>query len=251
MSLTFDTFSPSLSIREDAFGNPVGKAIEDWQAREPLPSIELKGRTCRLMPYALEYAQGLYESLAKDDGSMWSYLPYGPFSDTEAIDTSIQNYQRNRDFQTFVILKDEIPVGYASYMRYDLVNGVVEVGGVTFSPALRRSTVATEAMYLMMAHAFAHGYRRYEWKCNQLNAPSNHAALRLGFTFEGVFRNHQVAREGRRDTAWYSVITEEWPQVRGRLESWLDPASFDADGQQKQALSAIRVTRFAEPFQTS
>lgn len=239
MSLSYDSFSPSLGIREDAFGNPIGKDIPGWQGCDRLPDMKLTGRICRLEPYAQFHAEGLYTAYARDDGRMWSYLPYGPFDSAEAVHESIENWQKNRGLHTFVILRDEQPVGHASFMRYDLAHGSVEVGGVTYSPALQRSTVATEAMYLMMKHAFDHGYRRYEWKCNQLNMPSSLAALRLGFTFEGVFRNAQVAREGRRDTAWYSVIVEEWPQVRARLEAWLDPANFDSDGVQKQALSEI------------
>lgn len=239
MSVSYDTFSPSLGIREDAFGNPVGKVIDGWQGCQRLPDNKLAGRTCRLAPYDITHAKGLYDAYAQDDGRMWSYLPYGPFDSAEAVNESIQDWQKNKDLHTFVILKDETPVGHASFMRYDLTHGSVEVGGVTYSPALQRSTVATEAMYLMMKHAFDHRYRRYEWKCNQLNVPSSLAALRLGFSFEGVFRNAQVAREGRRDTAWYSVIVEEWPQVCARLQAWLDPANFDADGVQKQALSDI------------
>ncbi|MFT4076156.1 MAG: GNAT family protein [Asticcacaulis sp.] len=239
MSLTYDRFSPSLGLQHDRFGNPAGKALPDWQACQRLPDSRLKGRTCEVVPYDISHDEGLYAAFAKDDGRMWSYLPYGPFSSAAGIDASIQDYQKNRDFHTFVILKDETPLGYASFMRYDLAHGSVEVGGVTFSPALQRSTVATEAMYLMMKHAFDHGYRRYEWKCNQLNIPSNHAALRLGFQFEGVFRNHQISHGNRRDTAWYSVIVEEWPQVQARLEAWLDPANFDADGVQRHPLSAI------------
>ncbi|ESQ86916.1 GNAT family N-acetyltransferase [Asticcacaulis benevestitus] len=241
MSVNFDTVSPSLGIRDNAFGDPVGKAIPDWQGCQRLPDVELTGRTCRLVPYAETYAHGLFEAYAQDDGRMWSYLPYGPFDSPHSVNDSIQKYQNNRDFHTFVILKDEQLVGHASFMRYDLANGSVEIGGVTYSPALQRSTAATEAMYQMMKHAFAHGYRRYEWKCNQLNMPSSLAALRLGFSFEGVFRNHQVAREGRRDTAWYSVIVEEWPQVRARLESWLSPENFSVDGRQKKALRDIPI----------
>ncbi|MDV6332872.1 GNAT family protein [Asticcacaulis sp. 201] len=236
MPLTFDTLSPSLGVRKDAYGNPVGKALPGWNGCQRLPDVDLVGRTCRVTPYSDMHADGLYEAYARDDGGMWSYLPYGPFDSASAVNNSIRTYQENKDFHTFVILDAEQPVGHASFMRYDLPHGSVEVGGVTFSPALRRSTAATEAMYLMMRHAFEHGHRRYEWKCNQLNIPSNLAALRLGFTFEGVFRNAQVARGDRRDTTWYSVIVEDWPQVRARLEAWLDPANFDANGVQRRAL---------------
>ncbi len=239
MSLAYDSLSPSLGVRENAFGQPVGKALPDWQLREKLPDIALIGRTCRVVPFVSVHSDALYTACAKDDGRMWTYMPYGPFTSAAELAESVAFFQQNRDFQTFTIMADEVPLGYASYMRYDLANGSIEVGGVTFSPALQRSIMATEAMYLMMKHAFDHGYRRYEWKCNQLNFPSSRAALRLGFSFEGVFRNAVVNKGQRRDTAWYSVIVEEWPQIRGRLEAWLDPGNFGADGVQMQALSAI------------
>jgi RimJ/RimL family protein N-acetyltransferase len=235
----FEVLSPSLKPKEDSFGNPVGQAIPDWQGCLRLPDAPMAGRTCTVVPYTRPLTEGLFAALSQDDGGMWTYLPYGPFSSAQDLADSIETYQRHRDFQTFVIVKDEHPVGFASYMRYDCPNGSVEVGGVTFSPALRRSVMATEAMYLMMKTAFDHGYRRYEWKCDQLNRPSNLAALRLGFQFEGVFRNAVTTKGRRRDTAWYSVIVEEWPAVRARLESWLDPDNFDGEGRQRLRLSTM------------
>ncbi len=242
MSLTYDTLSPSLGVRNDAFGNPVGKAVPNWHGCHKLPDATLVGRTCSVVPYDHVFAEGLFEEYSKDDGRMFGYLPYGPFGSIDELHDVIETWQKNRGLHTFVIVKDEHPIGHASFMRYDLQHGSVEVGGVTFSPALQRSVMATEAMYLMMKHAFDHGYRRYEWKCNQLNMPSNLAALRLGFSFEGVFRNAQVSHESRRDTAWYSVIVEEWPAVKARLEAWLDPSNFDADGTQKTALRDVPLT---------
>ena len=239
MPLTYDRLSPSLGVQKNAFGQPVGKTLPDWQACEKLPDNPLIGRTCRVVPFAPDHAKALYMAFARDDGRLWTYMPYGPFANAEAVAESVDSYQRNRDFQTFTIMADDVPLGYASYLRYDLANGSVEVGGVTFSPPLQRSVTATEAMYLMMKHAFDHGYLRYEWKCNQLNFPSSRAALRLGFSFEGVFRNAVINMGQRRDTAWYSVIIEDWPQVRARLEAWLDPGNFNAEGVQKQALSAM------------
>ncbi|HWU49947.1 MAG TPA: GNAT family protein [Asticcacaulis sp.] len=233
------TFSSSLGARDNAFGQPIGKALPDWTPRARLPDMALMGQVCRVLPYDPTYAPDLHRSMTRDDGRMWAYLPYGPFATADDLAASIQDYQKNRDFQTFVIITDEGALGYASFMRYDLTHGSVEVGGVTFSPSLQRSRAATEAMYLMMRHAFDHGYRRYEWKCDQLNAPSMQAAQRLGFQFEGVFRNAAVTRGRRRDTAWFSVIIEDWPQTRMRLETWLDPANFDASGGQKTPLSAI------------
>lgn len=229
--------SPSLDARPDPFGNPIGKPLTGWHGCHRLPDAELIGRTCAVLPYDRVFAPGLFEACARDDGRMWTYLPWGPFGEAEELADTIEAYQNNRDFQTFVIDVAGQPLGFASFMRYDMPNGSVEVGGVTFSPALQRSIAGTEAMYLMMHHAFDHGYRRYEWKCDQLNAPSNKAALRLGFQFEGAFRNAVVTKGRRRDTAWYSVIVEDWPQVKARLEAWLDPANFDGDGRQKAALS--------------
>lgn len=242
----FEVLSPSLKPRDDAFGNPVGQAIPGWQGCHRLPDLGMTGRICTLLPYDRALASGLFEALSHDDGSMWTYLPYGPFSSAQELADSIETYQRHRDFQTFVIIKDEWPIGFASFMRYDCPNGCVEVGGVTFSPALRRSVAATEAMYLMMKTAFEHGYRRYEWKCDQLNRPSNLAALRLGFQFEGVFRNAVTTKGRRRDTAWYSVIVEDWGHVRRRLEAWLDPGNFDKDGRQRQRLSAVPLQSQAD-----
>ncbi|MEI9906479.1 MAG: GNAT family protein [Asticcacaulis sp.] len=239
MSLPFETLSPSLGQHANGFGQSVGKDIPGWQGCRRLPDKALVGRTCRVVPFRPEHAAGLFAAFARDDGRMWTYMPFGPFDDAAMLKTSVKTFMETRGFQTFVIIADDRPLGYASFMRYDPPNGSVEVGGVTFSPALQRTVVATEAMYLMMRHAFANGYRRYEWKCDQLNIPSNKAALRLGFQFEGVFRNAVVSKGRRRDTAWYSVIREDWPANRARLEQWLDPANFDANGKQKTALSAL------------
>lgn len=235
----FEAMSPSLGVHHDAFGNPIGKALPGWEGCHRLPDQAMAGRTCTVLPYDRAWVPALFEAFSDAPGSLWTYLPYGPFSTPEDLADTIETYQRHRDFQTFVIAKDEQPLGFASYMRYDCQSGSVEVGGVTFSPGLQRSVTATEAMYLMMKTAFDHGYRRYEWKCDQLNRPSNLAALRLGFQFEGVFRNATVTKGRRRDTAWYSVIVEDWPAVRARLEGWLDPENFDAQGRQKRRLSAI------------
>ena len=237
----YEHLSPSLGVRHNTFGQPIGKALSGWHGCHKLPDAELDGRTCHVAPYDRVFAPGLYEAFAGDDGRMWTYLPYGPFGEAEEVADSIETYQKNRDFHTFVVVKDEQALGYASYMRYDLANGAVEIGGVTFSPALRRSTVATEAMYLMMKHAFEHGFRRYEWKCDQLNIPSNQAALRLGFQFEGVFRNAMTSKGRRRDTAWYAVIVEDWPAVEARFLKWLSPDNFKDDGSQKVALSAMKL----------
>ena len=242
--MSYERIDPSLGPYINPFGQPVGKRVPDWTARQRLPDIELIGRTCRVVPYHPDHAPALFEAYAADDGRMWTYMPFGPFADARAVHDSIMDYQTNHGFHTFVILAEGRAVGHFSYLRYDLANGSVEIGGVSYSPALQRSTVATEAQYLMMKHAFDHGYRRYEWKCDQLNIPSNRAALRLGFTFEGTFRNAVIRNGHRRDTCWYAVIIEDWPSVRARLEGWLDPANFDAEGTQRQALRSVPTIDF-------
>jgi RimJ/RimL family protein N-acetyltransferase len=132
-------------------------------------------------------------------------------------------------------------VGIASYMRIEPAHRVIEVGGIVFSPALQRKPGATEAIYLMARHVFEDlGYRRYEWKCDALNAPSRRAALRLGFTFEGIFRSHMIIKGRNRDTAWLSMLDAEWPARKAAFEAWLAPGNFDQGGEQKQLLSAIR-----------
>lgn len=238
-ALTPLRLSPSLGVRTNGFGQLVGKDVPEWRGCARLPDAELEGRTCRVVPFMPEHAAGLFDALARDDGRMWTYMPFGPFGDADMLRSNIETYMETRGFQTFVIMTDAQPRGYASFMRYDMANGGVEVGGVTFSPELQRTVAATEAMALMMRHAFDHGYRRYEWKCDQLNAPSNRAAQRLGFRFEGVFRNAVVNKGRRRDTAWYSVIVEDWPGVKARLDAWLDPGNFDQAGRQITALSAM------------
>ncbi len=236
--MSYEIIDPSLDPRSNEFGQLIGKPIPDWAGCRRLPDVELIGRTCRVVPYRADHASPLFEAYAADDGRMWTYMPAGPFEDADALHASIMDHQQNKGFHTFVIVAEGREIGHFSFMRYDTANGTVEIGGVTFSPALQRSTVATEAQYLMMTHAFGHGYRRYEWKCDQLNVPSNRAALRLGFTFEGTFRNAIVRSDRRRDTCWYAIIVEDWPAVRARLEAWLDPANFDANGTQRQTLRA-------------
>ena len=134
--------------------------------------------------------------------------------------------------------------GYASYMRMEPAQGVVEVGNILLAPSLQRTTAATEAMYLMAAHIFDQlGYRRYEWKCNAKNEPSRRAALRLGFTFEGIFRQHMVVKGLNRDTAWFSMLDHEWPARKRAFEAWLQPANFDSEGRQRQRLTEIAAAQ--------
>ena len=181
--------------------------------------------------------------MADLDGVVWDYLPYGPFDSLDAFRAFLTETCLGRDplFYAIIDLASGRAVGMASYLRIDPPNGVIEVGHINYSPALQHSPAATEVMYLMMRQVFdGWGYRRYEWKCNDLNARSKNAARRLGFTFEGVFRQAVVSKGRNRDTAWFSILDSEWQQAKLAFESWLEAANFDDDGCQRKSLAALR-----------
>ncbi len=221
--------------RTNDHGQPIGLPVEGSFPR-PFPrNAPMTGRFVRLEQTRSEHAPALYEAFARDDGGAnWTYLPGAPLRDLAEAQAWIESCAKSTDplFQTICTL-DGTPVGIASYLRIDQANGVIEVGHIHFSPLLQRSPAATEAMYLMMKRAFDElGYRRYEWKCDALNGPSRRAAERLGFSYEGTFRQAVVTKGRNRDTAWFSIIDSEWPTLRARFEAWLDPSNFDAEGQQ-------------------
>jgi len=201
----------------------------------------MRGRTCRLEPLdPARHADDLIAAFAEDtEGRTWTYLPYGPFESPEAHRAWLRARSATEDPQFYAIIDEATghAVGQASFLRIDPANGVIEVGHLAFSPALQRTTAATEAMYLMMRRALEeYGYRRYEWKCDSLNAPSWGAAERLGFRFEGIFRQATVPKQRNRDTTWLSIIDGEWPAIRDALEAWLAPENFDAEGRQRRSL---------------
>ncbi|MGZ8156911.1 MAG: GNAT family N-acetyltransferase [Burkholderiales bacterium] len=203
----------------------------------------MQGRYCRverLDPGT--HAEALFEANALDtEGRMWTYMYYGPFDTLESYREWVERASRGDDPLFFAIVErqTETPVGVASYLRIDCANGAIEVGHLAYSQPLQRTRAATEAMYLMMQQAFESGYRRYEWKCNALNAASRAAAMRLGLSFEGVFRQAAVAKGRNRDTAWYAAIDREWPQLRDAFQRWLAPGNFDAAGRQQVRLSDL------------
>jgi RimJ/RimL family protein N-acetyltransferase len=199
----------------------------------------MEGRYCRLEALsAVKHATALHDAYAASpDSSNWTYLPYGPFASFEEYAVWVESMQAGDDPLFFAIVSypDDRPVGVASYLRINPAQGSIEVGHLNYSPVLQRTTAATEAMYLMMRRAFEElGYRRYEWKCDSRNAPSRRAAERLGFRYEGTFRQAMVMKGRNRDTAWFSILDAEWPRVRDALEQWLDPSNFDEAGRQRQ-----------------
>jgi RimJ/RimL family protein N-acetyltransferase len=229
----------------NSLGQPVGFPLREWQARPRPPRTPMAGRFCRLEPLDAErHAAELFAANGEDkDRRNWTYLPYGPFERLEDYRLWLQQACSGDDpfFHTIVDRSTERAVGIASYMRIDPAAGVIEVGGINYSPLLQHKPGATEAMHLMMRRVFDElGYRRYEWKCDSLNAPSRAAAERLGFRFEGIFRQATVYKQRNRDTAWFSILDSEWPALRQAFERWLDPANFDAAGKQKRRLQDLR-----------
>lgn len=224
-------------------GQPVGLPLTDWKpARLPLRE-PLEGRFCRLEPLDPDrHAEDLYAVNARDeDGSSWTYMSYGPFESLAAYRAWITAYCLRDDPLFFAIFDNAAgkPVGVASYLRIAPEDGSIEVGHIHYSEQLRRTPVATEAMYLMMRNTFDLGYRRYEWKCDALNAASRAAGQRLGFSYEGVFAQATVYKGRSRDTAWYAVLDGDWPALREAFTKWLDPANFDQRGRQRTRLSAL------------
>ena len=221
-------------------GDPIGAALPGWTA-PPRPSrVATEGRYCRLEPLCVDHAEALFAAHGHDKaGRNWTYMPNGPFDTVDAYRDWVWEAAASADPLHYTVITGDGPVGTASYLRIAPTAGSIEVGYITYSPLLQRTRAATETMYLMMRWAFEAGYRRYEWKCNALNQPSRDAALRLGLSYEGVFRQAQIVKGRNRDTAWYAAIDSEWPAISAAMERWLDPANFDADGRQKQSLSAL------------
>jgi RimJ/RimL family protein N-acetyltransferase len=233
-----------VATRFNELGQPIGPEVPGWTPR-PCPSrAAMHGRYCRVEPLdPRRHAAELYEANSLDlEGRMWTYLFSGPFASFDEYGAWLEAKQGSKDplFFAFVDAASGRAVGLGSYLRIDPANGTLEVGHLQFSPLMQRTAVATEAMYLMMKTAFEFGYRRYEWKCDALNAGSRRAAERLGFRFEGVFRQAIVYKGRSRDTAWYSVIDKEWPVLDAAFRAWLDPDNFDPGGRQRRSLAGLR-----------
>jgi RimJ/RimL family protein N-acetyltransferase len=225
-------------------GQPIGAPLANWQGCAHPRGTIIEGSLCRLEPIdAARHAQDLFAAFSEDHNAHnWTYMPYGPFADEDELRDWIVTTCLSDDpcFFSVIDLVSGKAVGVASYLRIEPRIGVIEVGHIHFSPLMQGRPISTEVMYLMMRQVFdVLGYRRYEWKCDSLNQPSCSAATRLGFLFEGVFRQATMYKQRNRDTAWYSMLDREWPAARGAFESWLDPANFDSDGKQRQSLSTL------------
>ncbi len=229
-------------MTETIDGLPIGDVVDATPAMRP-EAVRLDGRFCRVEKLDLvRHGESLWQGLHGHD-QLWTYMGYGPFPD----ETSFLRWIEER-----VVLLDPLSlavvdktrdraVGIVALMEIRPAMGVIEMGNVVYTPLLQRTPVATEAQYLLARHVFDDlGYRRYEWKCNDLNAASRQAAERLGFVYEGTFRRHMIVKGRNRDTAWYAMTDGEWPAVKAAFEAWLAPENFDEAGRQKRGLAEFR-----------
>ncbi len=221
---------------------PVGAILPDWRPPALPGPAQIQGRYVRLEQLdPARHGPALFRALGQVE-DVWTYLPMPPFTEESGLVAHLEEMTADPAKHVFYAITPEgasEPQGFFSYYTILPQAGAIELGYVALGPALQRTRAATEAMFLMMDWAFDAGYRRFEWKCDALNAPSRRAALRFGFTFEGVFRQATVVKGRNRDTAWYSVIDSEWPARRAAFLRWLAPENFDASGQQRQALAAL------------
>ena len=236
---------PSPSPRTNELGQPIGAALDGWRPPPHPPRVTLQGRFCDVEPIDPDrHAAELHaaNSLSPDD-RLWTYLVCGPFESFDAYRTWMLEACLGDDPQFYAIVERSSgdAIGVSSYMRIAPSAGAIEVGNLCFSPRLSQTPAATEAMYLMMRNAFELGYRRYEWKCDSLNIPSRRAAERLGFIYEGLFRQAIVYKGRNRDTAWYAIIDQDWPKLADAFEQWLSSANFDESGAQRRSLADLRA----------
>ncbi|MGY1488055.1 GNAT family N-acetyltransferase [Methylobacillus pratensis] len=236
-----------MSYRTNEYGQPVGDALPGWTPR-PLPSrVTLQGRYCRLEPIEDRHAASLFAAYQQaPDSRDWTYIPLERPENLDNFRTYVASLQASADPQHYAIVDPATnhALGTFALMRIAPAAGAVEVGFVVYSPVLQKTTAATEAQFLLMQYVFdTLGYRRYEWKCDSLNAPSRAAALRLGFQFEGIFRQAIVYKGRNRDTAWFSIIDSEWAMLSRAYRQWLSPDNIDASGRQRQRLQAFMPER--------
>ena len=229
------------AMNSDDDSSRLGAIVPDWSVPTAPNGAVLKGRYCELAPLCAETHAALLYLAYEGGDSVWDYMPYGPFSSSAQYHRWVRDHAGRADpfFYAIRNLETEQWEGVASYLRVAPEAGSIEVGHINYSPTLQRTRAATEAMYLMMKWAFDAGYRRYEWKCNALNAGSRRAAQRLGLSYEGVFRQAAVVKGRNRDTAWFAAVDSEWPALKEAFEVWLSPANFDSEGVQIERLGDL------------
>ena len=230
-----------MSARLNSLGQEIGCVLPTWNTCPEPAKKTMVGAYCRLEPLdATCHGEDLWLAYSADtQDRIWTYLPYGPFTTQAELKQWLTSHSETQDplFYAIVNTSSGKAVGIATYLRIQPAAGVIEVGHINYSPALQATTAATEAMYLMMKNAFNLGYRRYEWKCDNLNSGSKKAAQRLGFSFDGLFKQAAVYKGRNRDTAWFSILDTHWPAIQAEYERWLATENFSADGIQLSKLS--------------
>jgi RimJ/RimL family protein N-acetyltransferase len=221
-------------------GQPVGDDLGDWKP-PPFPAAStLAGAHVTLEPLQAGHAASLFPTLTTAPDSLWTYMAFGPFQTEAEMRSTFEYLIEQPDWLPYAILVDGKPVGFLSYLRIDPRGGVIEIGSIVFAPEIQRTAAATESIFLLLKNAFDLGYRRCEWKCDDLNEPSRRAAERFGFTYEGTFKKATHYKGRNRDTSWYAITDDEWPQVERAFTLWLAPENFDTGGRQLRSLSDLR-----------
>jgi len=228
----------------NSLGQIIGRPVVGWEPKAPLQRVSTHGRYCRIQPINVDdHASDLFEAYRTDkEGRIWTYLPYGPFASEPEFRAWMAETCLGSDplFHVIIDLKSGKAAGMASYLRIQREVGVIEIGHINYSPILQRTPIATEAMYMLMRWVFVElGYRRYEWKCDALNAASCSAAVRYGFSYDGLFEQATIYKGRNRDTAWYSILDYQWPQLSLAYRAWLVPENFDEKGNQKTSLRTL------------
>ena len=231
-----------MSNHVNTLGQQIGLPLPHWTPCQKPSNTIIEGLYCRLEPLNCEqHSEDLWKAFSADkEDRIWTYLPYGPFTNKAQFIAWLNSHSNSQDPLFYAIIATQKigkAVGIASYLRIQPEIGVVEVGHINYSPDLQQTTAATEAMYLMMNHVFELGYRRYEWKCDNDNQGSKKASKRLGFSYDGLFRQAAVYKNRSRDTAWFSIIDKDWPTLQARYKCWLAPGNFTIDGKQLSKLS--------------
>lgn len=225
---------------------PLGPFVDGFQPPPSPAQVLAAAPWAELRRLAPEHAGQLHDLLA-GQAALWDYMGQGPFAEGSDFADWVASVEGSVDpfFYAIIDSRDGAAKGFASYMRIDRASGVVEIGNIMLSPAIQRGPVGSAALMAMIDWAFGAGYRRVEWKCNALNAPSRRAALRLGFSFEGVFRQHMIVKGRNRDTAWFAMTDGDWQALKPAFAIWLAPDNFTSDGKQRARLSDL--TRQALP----
>jgi RimJ/RimL family protein N-acetyltransferase len=228
---------------QNEYGQPIGSDLGEWTP-PPFPAPEtLTGQHVILEPLSWHrHGEDLWDAMRDAPDSLWTYMSFGPFREISDFRATLEQLLGFPDWLPFAMVVSGRAGGFASYLRIQPSEGVIEIGSIVFSPDLQRTTPATEAIYLMIRNVFALGYRRCEWKCDALNDPSRRSADRLGFVYEGTFRQATHYKGRNRDTAWYSLVDAEWPAIDLAFQGWLSPDNFASDGTQIRSLKEMRGT---------